>query len=108
MTGRTVLIVDDEELLRWSLRERFLQDGYTVLESGTAAAAIAEFRRGDVDVVLLDCRLPDSDGILMTAFPTIENAGDAATYGASDYLVKPFDLDDVVGAVEKKRNRGRP
>ena len=41
--------------------------------------------------------------ILMTAFPTIENAGDAAT-AACDYLVKPFDLDDVVGAVEKKRN----
>jgi len=117
MTRRTVLIVDDEDLLRWSLRERFRQDGYTVLESGTAAAAIAEFGHGDVDVVLLDCRLPDSDGIavlqliktlspdvaviLMTAFPTIENAGDAATYGACDYLVKPFDLDDVVGAVEK-------
>jgi len=124
MTERTVLIVDDEDLLRWSLRERFLQDGYTVLESDTAATAIAEFSRGDVDVVLLDCRLPDSDGItvlqlmktlsphtaviLMTAFPTIENASDAATYGACDYLVKPFDLDDAVGAVEKSRDWGRP
>ena len=121
MPGTTVLIVDDEGLVRWSLRERLMQDGYTVLESGTAAAAVAAFGRGRVDVVLLDCRLPDSDGIavlqqmktlspetaviLMTAFPTLENAGDAATYGACDYLIKPFDLDDVVASVARSRVR---
>lgn len=98
-----------------------MQDGYTVLESGTAAAAVAAFGRGRVDVVLLDCRLPDADGIavlqqmktlspetaviLMTAFPTLENAGDAATYGACDYLIKPFDLDDVVASVARSRVR---
>ena len=113
----TVLFVDDEDLVRWSLRERFLDHGYSVLESGTAATAINEFIRCAVDVVLLDCRLPDSDGIavlrvmktlspdakviLMTAFPTIENASEAAEYGARDYLVKPFDLDEVVARVEK-------
>jgi DNA-binding NtrC family response regulator len=123
MTRGTVLIVDDESLVRWSLRERFLRDGYTVLESGTAAAAIAQFSRGGVDVVLLDCRLPDSDGIavlrlmktlapkaaviLMTAFPTIESASEAATYGACDYLTKPFDLDDVVACVERSREGDR-
>jgi two-component system, NtrC family, response regulator AtoC len=120
----TVLIVDDEALVRWSLRERFLQQGYSVLESGTAIDAVREFSRGGVDVVLLDCRLPDSDGIavlrvmktlspqakviLMTAFPTIENASEAAQYGARDYLVKPFDLDDVVERVEKLGYPGRP
>jgi DNA-binding NtrC family response regulator len=119
MAHGTVLIVDDEDLVRWSLRERFLQQGYAVLESGTAAAAIAEFSRGAVDVVLLDCRLPDSDGIavlrlmkalapkavviLMTAFPTLENVSEAVEYGACDYLVKPFDLDDVVECVQRSR-----
>jgi DNA-binding NtrC family response regulator len=43
--------------------------------------------------------------ILMTAFPTLENAGDAATYGACDYLIKPFDLDDVVASVARSRVR---
>jgi DNA-binding NtrC family response regulator len=124
MTRGTILIVEDESLLRWSLRERFLQDGYAVLESGTAAAAMSAFSRGAADVVLLDCRLPDSDGIavlrlmktlspdapiiLMTACPTLESAAAAADYGACDYLVKPFDLDDVVACVEKSRDRGRP
>lgn len=122
MTARaTVLIVDDEDLIRWSLRERLTQEGYAVLVSGTAAAAMAAFDRVAVDVVLLDCRLPDSDGIavlqqmkrlspdaaviLMTAFPTLENAGDAATYGACDYLIKPFDLDDVVASIERTCGR---
>jgi DNA-binding NtrC family response regulator len=122
MAPATVLIVDDEELVRWSIRERLTQDGYAVRECGTAAGAMAEFGRGAVDVVLLDCRLPDSNGIdvlqrmkmlspdatviLMTAFPTLENAGDAATYGASDYLTKPFDLDDVVASITRSRERG--
>jgi DNA-binding NtrC family response regulator len=116
---RTLLVVDDEALVRWSLRERFAQSGYTVLESETAAGAIAQFGVGGVDVVLLDCRLPDSDGIavlrlmkalsptsvviLMTAFPTTETAREAETYGACHYLTKPFDLDDVVAIVEQSR-----
>jgi DNA-binding NtrC family response regulator len=122
MTARaSVLIVDDEDLIRWSLRERLTQDGYDVRDSATAAAAMAEFGRVAADVVLLDCRLPDGDGIavlqqikklspdaaviLMTAFPTLENAGEAATYGACDYLIKPFDLDDVVASVKRSHER---
>ena len=119
MTRGTVLIVDDEELLRWSLGERLLQDGFTLIESGTAADAIAQIRLGGIDLVLLDWRLPDSDGvavlrelkarspeagiILMTALPTLENAAAASEYGACDFLIKPFDLDDMAATVEKSR-----
>jgi two-component system response regulator AtoC len=122
MAQATVLIVDDEELVRWSLRERLRKDGYTVLESGTVASAIEKLTPA-VDLVLLDQRLPDGDGltllrqikesspdtlvILMTAFSTVENAVAAMKHGAYHYLNKPFNLDDVSVVVEKALETSR-
>ena len=122
MAHGTLLIVDDEELVRWSLRERFARDGYTLLEAGTAASAIEQISPA-VDLVLLDYRLPDADGlstlrrmkelapdtvvILMTAFSTIENAVEAMKHGAYHYLNKPFNLDEVSAIVEKALETSR-
>jgi DNA-binding NtrC family response regulator len=122
MPHATLLIVDDEELVRWSLRERLLKDGYTVLESGSVAGAIEKLTPA-VDLVLLDHRLPDGDGltllrqikelspdtlvILMTAFSTVENAVAAMKHGAYHYLNKPFNLDDVSAIVEKALETSR-
>jgi two-component system response regulator AtoC len=122
MAQATLLIVDDEELVRWSLRERFTRDGYTVLETGTAAGAIEKITPA-VDLVLLDYRLPDGDGlnllrqikelspdtlvILMTAFSTVENAVAAMKHGAYHYLNKPFNLDDVSAIVDKALETSR-
>ena len=121
MAKATLLIVDDEDLVRWSLRERFTRDGYTVVESGTAAGGVDQ--APGADLVLLDYRLPDGDGltvlrrikdtapdtpvILMTAFSTVENAVDAMRHGAYDYLNKPFDLDEVAMSVEKALETSR-
>ena len=122
MANATVLVVDDEALVRWSLRERLTQDRYTVLEAGTAAAALEQAGEA-VDLILLDYRLPDSDGltvlrkvkelypdtlvILMTAHSTVENAVEAMKLGAFHYINKPFNVDEVALLVEKALETSR-
>jgi len=91
MANATLLVVDDEELVRWSLRERFRREGYTVVEAATAAAALEQIA-GSVDLVLLDYRLPDVE---------------AMKHGAYHYLNKPFNLDDVALTVEKALETSR-
>lgn len=58
----TILVVDDEELVRWSLRQRLEPAEYQVIEAATGEAAIEHFRNG-VDLVLLDYGLPDTNGM---------------------------------------------
>jgi len=116
MPAATILVVDDESLIRWTLSERLSQDGHTVVEADTARAAIARFGP-DIDLVLLDYKLPDSDGlqvlktlkahdpdvpvILLTAFSSIETAVEAMKQGAYHYANKPFNLDELALVVEK-------
>ena len=116
MPNATILIVDDEELIRWSLRERLKADGYDIVEAGTGKEALEQFKTG-VDLVLLDYRLPDTDGlsllrefkkldpdslvILLTSFVSVETAVDAMKLGAFHFANKPFNVDDVAELVER-------
>ena len=116
MPAASVLVVDDEALLRLSLRERLAVEGYTLREAGTAADAI-ECLASEPDLVLLDFHLPDGDGlsvlrqikehspdtvvIMMTAFSSIESAVEAMKLGAFHYVNKPFDLEEIVLLADK-------
>jgi DNA-binding NtrC family response regulator len=111
-----VLVVDDESLMRWSLRQRMQDAGHTVVEAATGAEALERFRDG-VDIVLLDYRLPDTNGgdlikqlkavdpeppvILLTAYASIKHAVDAMKEGAYYYVQKTVDLADVPVLVER-------
>jgi DNA-binding NtrC family response regulator len=116
MPSPTILVVDDEQLIRWSLTSRLTDEGYRVFEADTAANALKRVREG-VDLVLLDYRLPDSDGlavlkqikendpdtlvIMLTAYSNVDTAVEAMRQGAYHYANKPFNLDEIALLVEK-------
>jgi len=103
-----VLVVDDEQLIRWSIRTHLARAGYRVEIAETGKQALERFG-DDVGIVVLDVRLPDTDGlsvlseikrkregcrvIVMTAYGNPELASEAIHRGAYCVLNKPFDLD---------------
>lgn len=117
----TVLVVDDEALIRWSLTEMLGERGYAVTEAENARMALAAIQNAEepFDVVLLDYRLPDSADlrllekvrrlaptsqvIMITAHNSPEVADGAAALGAYRVISKPFEVESLAALVNKAR-----
>jgi DNA-binding NtrC family response regulator len=116
LSDPAILVVEDERLIQWSLRERLEQDGYHVVLADTGKQALDRFQE-PVRLVLLDLKLPDTNGlallkrfkklqpacqvILMTAYGTPEIAREALDHGVYQVVDKPFRLDDMAHLVDE-------
>ena len=113
----TILIVEDEQVLRESLGELLQEEGYDVLLAANGQLAYEILLDRPVDLVLSDIRMPEMDGmvllrhvqrtapqtpmILITAYGTVSSAVNALQSGAMDYLLKPVQFDDLLAKVRK-------
>jgi DNA-binding NtrC family response regulator len=115
--SKTILVAEDEKVLRESLAELLVDEGYEVLQAPNGKAAYDLVLDRSVDLVLSDVRMPEMDGmalldhlrkaapetpvIMLTAFGTVESAVSAMRNGAYDYLLKPVQFDDVLLKVQR-------
>ena len=110
-TMKPILIVEDEAIMRESLRDWLTDGGYQVETAEDGEAALQTISEQDFGIVILDLRLPGKDGlevlreakekspqlkgIIITAYPSVQTAVEAIREGAVDYLPKPFELNDL-------------
>ncbi|HEX7477410.1 MAG TPA: sigma-54 dependent transcriptional regulator [Polyangiales bacterium] len=121
MARASVLIVDDEELIRWSLEKDISRLGYATRTAASCAEALRLQQDEPADVVLLDVKLPDGDGvqlipllhafredtviIMITSVNSLETAVESIRVGAWDYVTKPFDFPKLFNSVAKAAER---
>ncbi len=111
MQKGNILIIDDEPKMCKILKFALEPDGHTVTTAGTAEEGVEKFDQAIFDLVLTDLKMPGKDGlfvldhvkkakpntevILMTAYASTQNAVDAMKKGAYDYIIKPFEMDEL-------------
>ncbi len=113
----SILIVDDDEVMRETLSDVLKRGEYEVYSVGSGVETLSVIRKNIIDLILLDMRLPDGDGlellkkikefdteilvIIMTAYSDIQTAVSAMKSGAYHYINKPFDLEELKLLIEK-------
>lgn len=127
-TAHTILVVDDEPSICWALEKMLTSEGHEVITGSSAEEGLRLAAQNDVSMVILDVRLPKEDGIsalpkfleatdnapiiIITAFGDLETAVAAVKNGATDYLTKPFKLEDALRtcrtALQKSAHRTAP
>jgi nitrogen regulation protein NR(I) len=119
----TILIIDDDDQLRKSFERLLSEEGYAVETAHSGEAGLKLIRAGMPDLVILDMRLPGMSGfetfeaiheiepklpvIIMTAYGTTETAIEAMKMGAFDYILKPFDIPDMLAQIGQAIEAGR-
>ncbi len=114
---RRILVIDDEIFIRDLLRDFFSKLNFVVVTAADGNAGIAEYRQSTFDVVLIDLKMPGKSGIetlrelhqiqastpmiVMTGYPTIDSSIAALRLGASDYIIKPFKLQELKEVVDR-------
>src|SRR5579862_7627541 len=118
-----LLVVEDDAAMRELVAETLVEEGYRVDVAAGGRAGVERVREGGVELVITDGKMPDMDGldmlseirapvdaaygqhpphvIVVTAFGSIETAKRALKLGAHDYITKPFEMEDLISAVEK-------
>ncbi len=118
-----ILIVEDEPKMRRLLELNFKEEGYTTLSAADAESALKMLRQEKTDLVVTDLKLPGMNGleflqaakrsnahlpvVVMTAFGTVETAVEAMKAGASDYVLKPFSMEEIKLILRKELDIGR-
>ena len=122
--GRTLLLVDDDAALRQRLARAFQERGFAVREADGVAAALALAHEESPELAVVDLRVPDGDGlevvralkridpttiiVVLTGYGSIATALEAVRLGATHYLTKPADVDELIAAfAREERRRGR-
>ncbi|MBI2868594.1 MAG: response regulator [Chloroflexi bacterium] len=116
-TDRSVLVIDDEPIVRESLQAWLESFGFEVRIAADGAGGLCEIAARDFGVAIIDLKLPGMDGnevlrrarelrphlkaIIMTAYPSRESTREASRLGVADYLVKPFDPDELRNLIEQ-------
>jgi nitrogen regulation protein NR(I) len=119
----TILIIDDDDQLRKSFARLLIDEGFTVQSAASGESGLKLVREQLPDLVVLDVRLPGMSGletfkaihalehrlpvIIMTAFGTTETAIEAIKRGAFDYVLKPFDIPDMLLTIKQALDAGR-
>ena len=118
MEQRTILIVDDDVIIRETLRDVFESKGYVVETAESAKEGMEKSKARTFNLALLDIKLPDMEGtellkkmhsiaprmmkIMITAHGTLKNAMDSLNFGADAYLLKPINETELLKIVEEK------